>query len=121
RTDEGLRSHIAKIVPTFKETAPAAITFAQAQEWVAGLGLSPTSTGAYLSTLRAVLDFAGVDPNPARDPRIRLPRRQTVTVEPPSAKDVEAILANITAPLAAAAPGARAHRPPRQRGRSTRM
>jgi integrase len=95
-TDKGLRSHIAKILETFKETAPAAVTVAQVQEWVAGLGLSPVSTRAYLATLRAVLDFAGVDPNPARDARIRLPRRQTVTVEPPSAKDVEAILANIT-------------------------
>ncbi len=42
----------------------------------AGSTLKPSSTRRYLATLRAVLDFAGVDPNPARDSRVRLPREE---------------------------------------------
>jgi integrase len=41
-----------------------------------------------------VLDFAGVDPNPARDRRVKLPRVETATVEPPTAMQVEAIIAH---------------------------
>jgi integrase len=68
---------------------------ADVQEWIAGLTLKPASIRRYLATLRAVLDFAGVDPNPARDNRVRLPREQHVPVDPPSAQDVEAIIATI--------------------------
>jgi integrase len=56
-------------------------------------GLNQRATGRrrYLATLRALLDFAGVDPNPARDGRVRLPREERVEVSPPSAEEVEAI------------------------------
>jgi integrase len=53
------------------------------------------SARLYLSTLRAVLDFAGVDPNPARDGRVRLPRGERTVVDPPSAQDIDMILANV--------------------------
>ncbi len=36
--------------------------------------LKPSSLSRYVATLRMVLDFAGVDPNPARDKRVKLPR-----------------------------------------------
>src|SRR5215203_2063643 len=65
------------------------------QDWIAGLHLKPVSIRQYLSTLRAMLDYAGCDPDPARDPRIRLPRQEQVTVEPPSGEQVEAIIANV--------------------------
>jgi integrase len=47
-----------------------------------------------LGTLRAVLDFASVDPNPAKDSRVRLPREERLPVDPPSAQDVDTILEN---------------------------
>jgi hypothetical protein len=37
-----------------------------------------------LATLRAVLDFADVDPNPARDGRVKLPREERTVVDPPT-------------------------------------
>ena len=54
-------------MPAFDDRDPATITPADVQEWIAGLTLKPSSMRSYLGTLRDVLDFAGVDPNPARD------------------------------------------------------
>lgn len=55
----------------------------------------PARSTLYLTTLRAVLDFADVDPNPARDARVRLPRQERMLVDPPSARDVETIIAAV--------------------------
>jgi integrase len=54
--------------------------------------LKPSSLSRYVATLRQVLDFAGIDPNPARDNRVKLPKIETTVVEPPSADQVDAIL-----------------------------
>src|SRR5215203_3360548 len=48
-----------------------------------------------MATFRAILDFAGVDPNPGRDPRVRLPRIEQNVVDPPAAEDVDTILVNV--------------------------
>jgi integrase len=42
-----------------------------------------------------VLDFADIDPNPARDDRVRLPREERGVVDPPSAQDVDTIIATV--------------------------
>lgn len=47
--------------------------------------------------LAAVLDYAEVDPNPARDRNIRLPYEETVELEPPTADQVEAVYRTIPA------------------------
>ena len=44
-----------------------------------------------VSAVAAVLDFAGVRPNPARDSRVRLPREDKAEPEPPNATTVEAV------------------------------
>lgn len=59
-----------------------------------GLALKPASIRRYLATLRAILDFADIDPNPARDAKVKLPREESVVVDPPTASDVEAIMAH---------------------------
>ena len=64
------------------------------QEWVATLRLKPASVRKYVQTFRAVLDFAGVDPNPAKP--VRLPREERAEVDPPSAAEVETIIATAT-------------------------
>ena len=74
-TVKNLASHLKAILPKFAERDPATITVSDVQEWIAGLALKPSSIRRYLATLRAVLDFAGVEPNPARDERVRLPRQ----------------------------------------------
>ena len=66
------------------------------QEWLgANSDLAASSLGRYIVTLRQVLDFAEVEPNPARDKRVRLPRVESPKIEPPSGEQVEAILAHV--------------------------
>jgi integrase len=91
-TVKNISSHLKAILPTFCQRDPTGITPADVQEWIGTLTLKPSSVRRYLATLRAVLDFAGVDPNPARDGRVRVPREERAVVDPPTATDVEAIL-----------------------------
>jgi integrase len=97
KTKKTIDSYLKVILETFGDRDPAQITFADVQEWVAGSGLKASSLRQYLSTLRAVLDYAGLtgDTNPARDPRLRLPRQRYELVEPPSAVEVDAIISNV--------------------------
>jgi integrase len=90
-TMKNVASHL-KMMSTFAERDPASITFADVQEWIGGLTLKASSIRRYVATLRSVLDFAGVDPNPARDSRVRLPREEQTVMEPPSAADVDTII-----------------------------
>jgi len=62
----------------------------------------------YLGTLRQVLDFADLDPNPARDRRVKLPRREQNIPNPPSAAEVATIVEKRSAALAAGDPCPRA-------------
>jgi integrase len=97
KTKKTIDSYLKVILDTFGDRDPAAITFADVQEWVAGSGLKASSIRQYLSTLRAVLDYAGLtgEANPARDSRLRLPRQEHEVVEPPTALDVDAIISNV--------------------------
>jgi hypothetical protein len=73
------------------------LTLADVQEAVAKLAdeLEPTTVRKYLSLLRLALDFAGVEPNPARDRRLRVPKPVKAERDPPSASDVLAILERV--------------------------
>jgi integrase len=93
-TTKNMESHLKAIEPTFGDRDPATITPADVQEWVATLTLKPGSVRRYMATFRAVLDFADVDPNPARDDRVKLPREESSVVDPPSAQDVDTIIEN---------------------------
>lgn len=90
------KAHLLRILPTFGDRDPATISAADVQEWVGvNSDLAPSSLGRYIVTLRQVLDFAEVEPNPARDKRVKLPRVETPEIEPPSGEQVEAILAHV--------------------------
>src|SRR5215218_68277 len=81
----GFENHLLRILATFGDRDPATITAADVQEWIgANADLKPSSLAIYLATFRQVLDFAGVEPNPARDRRVKLPKVETTIVEPPS-------------------------------------
>jgi integrase len=58
--------------------------------------LNPTTLAKYVNTLRQVLDFAEVEPNVARDRRVKLPAVVREEPEPPDAHHVVAILARLT-------------------------
>jgi integrase len=94
-TTKNLESHLKAILPTFGDRDPATITPSDVQTWIAGLTLKPGSIRRYLATLRAVLDFADADPNPARDGRVKLPREEQAVVDPPTATDVDTIIAKV--------------------------
>jgi len=92
-TRKTTRSHLKRLRPQFGERDPSSITSADVQEWIgANADLKPSSLSRYLNTLRQALDFAGVEPNPARDRRVRLPRIETAVVEPPAAAHVDVII-----------------------------
>jgi integrase len=97
KTTKTSGSYLKVILNTFGDRDPAQIAFNDVQEWVVASGLKASSVRQYLSTLRAVLDYAGLtgEANPARDPRLRLPRQIHEVVEPPSALDVDAIIGNV--------------------------
>jgi integrase len=97
-TAKNLKSHLKRLLPTFGDCDPATIAVAEVQEWVgANVDLKPASLARYLATLRLILDFAGVEPNPARDGRVKLPRIEQAIVEPPSVEQVAAIIEHVPA------------------------
>jgi integrase len=93
-TRKNTASHLKRLLPTFGDCDPATMMPSDVQEWIGSQDLKPSSLSRYLNTLRQVLDFAGVEPNPARDRRVKLPRIESTVVEPPTAAQVAAILAH---------------------------
>jgi integrase len=92
----GYHNHLLRLKPTFGERDPATIRPSDVQEWIgSNSDLKPASLSRYLATLRLILDFAGIEPNPARDRNVRLPRIETAVVEPPSGEQVDAIIASV--------------------------
>jgi integrase len=95
-TLENYRTARERIVPVLGGSDPLRLSWQDAQEAVAVVSadLSPASVRIYIGTLRQVLDYAGADPNPARDARVKLPRGEDNVPEPPSEATVAAIIAN---------------------------
>jgi integrase len=94
-TRKNTRSHVLAMQSMFGERDPARITPGDVQEWIGSLTLKPSSIRRYVATLRAILDFVGVEPNPAKDPRVKLPREETTIVQPPTAAEVDTIIATV--------------------------
>jgi integrase len=90
------RTHRDRLVAILGNRNPLALSWQEVQEAVSALSadLSPASVRIYVGTLRQVLDYAGADPNPAKDRRVKLPRKEQTVLEPPSADEVAAIIAN---------------------------
>lgn len=88
------RSHLRKLGETFADRHPHAITAAEVAEWVAAQAeeRKPGTVAQYLDCLKVFLDFTGVEPNPARDPRVKLPKRVTEEANPPSDEHYLAII-----------------------------
>ena len=93
-TRKNYRSGIRIIGETFGDRDPATIAASEIAEWIAALSdtRKPGTLGQYLIAFRLMLDHAGVEPNPARDPRVKLPKQVREEPSPPSAAHVEAIL-----------------------------
>jgi len=93
RTMKNVNSHLLRLNETFAGTDPFDHTPDDWQQWVAAnTDLQPSSLKRYLATGKLVLDYAGVDPNPARDPRVKLPPIRRTEPTPPDANQFLAIL-----------------------------
>jgi integrase len=92
-TSMNYRSALKKAGEQFGNRDPT-ITVDEVAAWVAELAAKhkPGTVRLYLIAFRLLLDYVGVDPNPARDPRVKLPKRVREEPQPPPAEHVEAIL-----------------------------
>jgi hypothetical protein len=93
-TSKNYRSALKKACETFGERDPATITADEVAAWVAGLAQSykPGTIALYLLSLRLLLDFIGLEPNVARDSRVKKPKQVREEPQPPSAEQFAAIL-----------------------------
>ena len=93
-TTKNYRTALRKAGETFADRDPHTITVPEVADWVAALAESHKAgtVGLYLLTFRLMLDFAGVDPNPARDPRVKKPKQVREEPNPPSAEHFLAIM-----------------------------
>jgi integrase len=89
------RVNLGRIVPRLGSKPINKIAAADVAGLVAELHaekLARESIRKTRATLAMVLDFAGIQPNPARDKAVKLPREDRVEVNPPTAAHVEAVL-----------------------------
>jgi integrase len=93
-TIKNYRAALRKVGETFGDRDPATITATEIAEWVATLAETrkPGTLQQYLIAFRLLLDHTGLDENPARDPRVKLPKRVREEPTPPPAEHVLAIL-----------------------------
>ncbi len=91
-----LGSHLKRILPAFGARDPSSITWTEIQDWVAAQSdIAASSLVRYMGTLRLLLDYAEVDPNPARDRRVKLPRVERPEPQPPTRAQFQAMLAEV--------------------------
>jgi integrase len=92
-----LAAHWLRLEPTFGCRDPESITFLDVQAWISEQEgtLTPAALRNYLGTLRQVLGYAGLNPNPARDERLSLPEGDEPEVTPPEAEHVLAFLERV--------------------------
>jgi hypothetical protein len=88
------RKALRHVIDQFGDRDPSSLTWQEIDDWLDGLAKRYTrgTCQKILGALRGVLDRADVSPNPARDPRVKLPSEERSEVEPPSAKEVRAIV-----------------------------
>ncbi len=88
-----------KIGATFGDRDPATITVDDVATWVSGMAttLKPGTCQLYLLVFRLLLDYVGLEANPCRDPRVKLPKQVRDEPTPPSAEHMVAILEAIPA------------------------
>jgi integrase len=102
QTIRGKRKALGKVRELRPDLAAKPVdewTVADVQELVARMvesGLSASSIDKYLTDgPKLVLEFAGMDPNPARDKRVKLPSQVRAEVQPPSSDELLKILAGV--------------------------
>lgn len=88
------RVNLARILPRLGKRPIDDLTAADVAGLVSDLaagGMARESIRKTRATLAMVLDFASVEPNPARDRMVKLPREEKAEVDPPIRAHVEAV------------------------------
>lgn len=100
-TTRNYKTALKKVGETFGDRDPATITVDDVAGWVSDLATTykPGTVQLYLLTFRMLIDYIGLDENPARDPRVKLPKRVREEPNPPPAEHVLAILEAIHDPV----------------------
>jgi len=86
----------SRLLPRLGDYTAAELEPHDIVDLVAGLseaGLRKQTIRKTTSVLAMILDHHGIQPNPARDPRVKLPREEKREVSPPSAEHVLAVFA----------------------------
>lgn len=97
-TSQRLYRRAAQALPGWlMDMYSAEITHEDLQRAFGEMQGSPATLRTYRAPLQQALDYAGVDPNPARDRRLRLPRLVRREPAPPPAAHVVAILERLPA------------------------
>jgi integrase len=93
-TKRNYRSVLAKISNRFGDRVPAELHADDVAEWIAEIStkLKPGTVQLHLVVLRLLLVYVGLHENPARDPRVKLPKRVREEPQPPPAEHVQVIL-----------------------------
>jgi integrase len=91
------RSSLNGFCERFEGRAADDLTPSDLTEWVAELAAKhkPGTIRQKVIAVRLLLDFAAVDPNPARDARVKPPKQVREEPDPPSAEHVLAMLDKI--------------------------
>jgi integrase len=87
-------ARIAKVAPTLARRRVDRLTVADVAELVAALvvaGYRRETIPKTRTALAQTLDFYAIDPNPVRDPRVKLPKERKAHVPPPLADHVERV------------------------------
>jgi integrase len=90
------RVALGRVLPVLGDKRVDAITVRDVSDLVAALvegGRKRETIRKSVKYLAAVLEEEGVEPNPARDKRVRLPHEEREELNPPSADHVEAVYA----------------------------
>lgn len=86
--------NLGRLLPTLEAKPIDKITAADVADLIAAMhkdGLARESIRKTRATLAMVLDHAGVQPNPARDKSVKLPREDRAEVNPPTARHVTTV------------------------------
>ena len=88
------RVALGRLLPKIGDRAAAELEPSDVANLVAefaAAGLRKQTIRKTVSVLAMILDHHGVQPNPARDPRVKLPREDRRELNPPSAEHVRAV------------------------------
>ena len=93
------RKALVHVLEAFGDRDPADLDAREIGAWIGELAgrYSRGTCEKLLGALRMVLDFADIQPNPARDDRVKLPRTNRREVMPPSSREA-AVLTRAASP-----------------------